>query len=56
MKKLFVLLYLNVITSAQALPTDELIQKVTQHVVKIHVSLSNGNNGTGSGVVVAKIV
>lgn len=54
MKKLFVLLYLNVITSAQALPTDELIQKVTQHVVKIHVSLSNGNNGTGSGVVVAK--
>jgi serine protease Do len=54
MKKLFVLLYLNVITSVQALPTDELIQKVTQHVVKIHVSLSNGGDGSGSGVVIAK--
>jgi len=54
MKKLFVLLYLSIITSVQALPTDALLQKVTQHVVKIHVSLTNGNDGTGSGVVIAK--
>jgi len=54
MKKLFVLLCLSIISSAQALPTDALLQKVTQHVVKIHVSLSNGNAGTGSGVVIAK--
>ena len=54
MKKLFVLLCLSIITSVQALPTDALLQKVTQHVVKIHVSLANGNDGTGSGVVIAK--
>jgi serine protease Do len=54
MKKLFVLLCLSIITSVQALPTDALLQKVTQHVVKIHVSLTNGNDGTGSGVVIAK--
>jgi hypothetical protein len=54
MKKLFVLLCLSINTSVQALPTDALLQKVTQHVVKIHVSLANGNDGTGSGVVIAK--
>ncbi len=54
MKKLFVLLCLSINTSVQALPTDALLQKVTQHVVKIHVSLANGNDGNGSGVVIAK--
>ncbi len=55
MKKLiFVLLYLSVVTSVQALPTDMLLHQATQHVVKINVALANGNDGSGSGVVIAK--
>lgn len=55
MKKLFfVLLYLSVVTSVQALPTDMLLHQATQHVVKINVALDNGNDGSGSGVVIAK--
>jgi serine protease Do len=55
MKKLvFVLLYLTVATAVQALPTDMLLHQATQHVVKIHVALANGNDGSGSGVVIAK--
>ncbi len=55
MKKLvFILLYLSAATSVKALPTDMLLHQVTQHVVKIHVALANGNDGSGSGVVIAK--
>lgn len=55
MKKLVIgLLYLSAITSAQALPTDLLLDQATKHVVKIHVALANGNDGSGSGVVIAK--
>lgn len=55
MKKLvFILLYLSAATSVKALPTDMLLHEATQHVVKIHVELTNGNDGSGSGVVIAK--
>lgn len=55
MKKLvFILLYLTAATSVKALPTDMLLHQATQHVVKIHVALANGNDGSGSGVVIAK--
>jgi serine protease Do len=55
MKKLvFILLYLSAATSVKALPTDMLLHQATQHVVKIHVALANGNDGSGSGVVIAK--
>lgn len=55
MKKLiFVLLFMSVIKSVQALPTDMLLHQATQHVVKINVALANGNDGSGSGVVIAK--
>ncbi|MDG1096569.1 MAG: trypsin-like peptidase domain-containing protein [Methylophilaceae bacterium] len=55
MKKLvFILLYLSAATSVKALPTDMLLHQATQHVVKIHVELANGNDGSGSGVVIAK--
>jgi serine protease Do len=56
---LFTLLYssvmhLSIATSVWAVPTDALLAQAAQHVVKVHVALKNGNNGTGSGVVVAK--
>lgn len=55
MKKLiFVLLFMSAVTSVQALPTDKLLHQATQHVVKINVALANGNDGSGSGVVIAK--
>lgn len=37
-----------------AVTTDELMQQVSEHVVKIQVGLTNGGYGLGSGVVVAK--
>lgn len=37
-----------------AVTTDELMQQVSKHVVKIQVGLANGGYGLGSGVVVAK--
>jgi tetratricopeptide (TPR) repeat protein len=36
------------------MPTDEIVQDISQHVVKIQVGLANGGIGLGSGVVVAK--
>lgn len=35
-------------------PIDELIQKISAHVVKVQVGLTNGGYGLGSGVVLAK--
>jgi serine protease Do len=48
------LLYMGVTTSAFAVPTDELLNKITKHIVKVHVALANGSYGSGSGVVIAK--
>ena len=48
------LFYLGIATSALAVPTDELLHKITKHVVKVHVALANGSYGSGSGVVIAK--
>jgi hypothetical protein len=45
---------LSVATASLAMPTDEIVQKVSSHVVKVQVALSNGAFGLGSGVVVAK--
>ncbi len=47
-------LFLSAATSSLAVPTDELVQKINAHVVKIQVALANGGYGVGSGVVVAK--
>lgn len=43
-----------VATASLAMPTDEIVQKVSAHVVKVQVALSNGGFGLGSGVVIAK--
>lgn len=51
---IFALLYLAIATPALAVPTDELLYKVTKHVIKVNVSLANGSYGSGSGVVIAK--
>jgi len=51
---LFALLFFSVTMSAQAVPKDELLHKVTKHVVKVNVALANGRFGSGSGVVIAK--
>lgn len=50
----FVLLSFAITTSALAVPTDELLYKLTKHVVKVNVALTNGSYGSGSGVVIAK--
>ena len=41
-------------TPIYAAPTDELVQKISAHVVKVQVGLANGGYGLGSGVVIAK--
>lgn len=41
-------------TVSVAMPTDEIVEKINTHVVKVQVSLGNGGYGVGSGVVVAK--
>lgn len=51
---MFALLYLAIATPVLAVPTDELLHKITQHIVKVHVTLANGSYGSGSGVVIAK--
>ncbi len=48
------LLYLSLALPALAAPTDELLQKINAHVVRVQVALANGGYGVGSGVVVAK--
>lgn len=53
-KLLFAALLFGLTTSALAVPTEALLDKVTKHVVKVNVALADGSNGTGSGVVVAK--
>ena len=44
----------NWVTQAYAVPTDEIVQKISAHVVKVQVALANGGYGLGSGVVIAK--
>lgn len=51
---LFAVLFLGLTNSALAVPTDELLYKITKHVVKVNVALANGHYGSGSGVVVAQ--
>ena len=41
-------------TIAFAVPSTELLDKVTKQVVKVHVKLNNGKDGMGSGVVIAE--
>ena len=53
-KLIFALFSLSVATSSLAMPTDELVQEISTHVVKVQVALANGGFGLGSGVVVAK--
>lgn len=48
------LLSFSLATASLAMPTDELVQKLSTHVVKVQVALDNGGYGLGSGVVVAK--
>ncbi|HSI23992.1 MAG TPA: trypsin-like peptidase domain-containing protein [Methylotenera sp.] len=48
------LLHFVFATSSMAAPMDEIVQKISAHVVKVQVSLENGGYGLGSGVVVAK--
>jgi len=48
------LLYMCATTYSWAMPMDELVQDISQHVVKIQVGLANGGYGLGSGVVIAK--
>lgn len=55
MTRLIVALYcLSVATASLAMPTDEIVQKVSSHVVKVQVALPNGVFGLGSGVAIAK--
>lgn len=51
---LLMVLLLGLTTNVLAVPTDELLSMVTKQVVKVHVALANGHQGTGSGVVIAK--
>lgn len=51
---MFALLYMCGATNSWAMPTDELVQNISEHVVKIQVGLANGGYGLGSGVVIAK--
>ncbi|MES2547580.1 MAG: trypsin-like peptidase domain-containing protein [Pseudomonadota bacterium] len=44
----------GLVTPVYASPTDELVQKISAHVVKVQVGLANGGYGLGSGVVIAK--
>lgn len=40
-------------TPSIAAPTNEIVQQISAHVVKVQVSLANGRYGLGSGVVIA---
>ena len=40
-------------TPSLAVPVDELVAQISQHVVKVQVALANGGYGLGSGVVIA---
>lgn len=55
MARLIIALYgLCLATTSWAMPTDQLVQEISTHVVKVQVALANGGFGLGSGVVVAK--
>lgn len=55
MKRLLLtIMLLGLNTTAFAVPNTEVLDKVTKQVVKVQVKLNNGNNGMGSGVVIAK--
>ena len=45
---------LSTASSSWAMTTDEIMQQVSAHVVKVQVGLANGGYGLGSGVVIAK--
>lgn len=45
---------LSIANTSLAMTTDQLIQQVSSHVVKVQVELANGHYGLGSGVVVAQ--
>ena len=45
---------LSAASASLAMSTDEIMQQVSAHVVKVQVGLANGGYGLGSGVVVAK--
>jgi serine protease Do len=47
------LLYFTLTMSSIAAPTNEIVQQISSHVVKVQVSLANGRYGLGSGVVIA---
>ena len=46
--------FLTRTTPIYAAPTDEIVQKISTHVVKVQVGLANGGYGLGSGVVIGK--
>lgn len=48
------LLYFTLVTSSIAAPINEIVEKISSHVVKVQVGLANGRYGLGSGVVIAK--
>ena len=50
----FFALYFILANTVFAADTDEIVQKISAHVVKVQVGLANGGYGLGSGVVVAK--
>lgn len=54
MTKKIALLCLSLSLPAAAVPTDELLQQINTHVVRVQVGLANGGYGVGSGVVIAK--
>jgi len=51
---LFTILLFGLTTVALAKPTQEVLDTVTKQVVKIQVALKNGNDASGSGVVIGK--
>lgn len=53
-KFLFGLCCLALSNANAAMSTDELVQQISRHVVKVQVALANGAFGLGSGVVIAK--
>ncbi len=52
--RIFFGLYFVLPNTVFAADTDEIVQKISTHVVKVQVALANGGYGLGSGVVVAK--
>ncbi len=55
MKRLLLtVLLLGLTNVAFAIPTEAMVNEVTKHVIKVQVKLKSGNDGMGSGVVIAK--